>query len=294
MRPVSIRLFLCVLVALAACDGPSTGQQDEYITCTVTADCIARGGTCVGGQCHADNECATDADCTGGDVCVADPDFIGLCTAPGAPPQPLPAWTCTQGQDCPTGQGCGSDGLCHVDGECHTMVDPQGNTVSDCAAGLLCATGGPSTNAGFCTDERVPGANPLCRSDGQGACRSLCAAAADCGGFGATCVGGFCHPGDECVTTADCGLNHLCVTPEYDAGYDVCEPDPAPPCVNDPQGICRLQCTVDNECVNGGGCAADGLCHASNECDTDADCDTGLLCYPTPDWGGLCGPERPM
>ena len=292
MRHLTLCLLLCAAAATTACDGgPSTGHGDGFITCTVTADCIARGGSCVAGECHADNECATAADCAAGETCVADADFGGLCTAPGAPPQPLPAWTCTQGQDCPAAQGCASDGLCHVDGECHTMVDASGNTVDDCAGDLLCAVAGTG-NAGFCTDERAGTADPLCRSDGHGACRSLCAAAADCGGFGATCTGGYCHPGDECVAAADCGLNHVCVTPEWDHGYDVCDVDPDPTCV--PVGnACRLACAADADCVHGGGCAADGFCHASNECATAADCDPGLICYPEPEWGGLCGPPRP-
>lgn len=294
MRIQAIILSGAVALTLTGCDGTGTSREGSYLACTVTADCVARGGTCVAGACRAENECTTDADCAAGQACVADPDFGGLCAAPGAPTQPLPAWACQLGQECPLGQGCASDGFCHVDGECHTMIDPQGNTVSDCPGGLLCFTAGPIVGPGICSDDRALGPNPNCRSDGEGACRTHCAVDTDCGIY-ATCDGGYCHLDDECVVDADCSLNHVCVDQvEFDSGYDLCEADEDPTCVDDPEGVCRLRCAADRDCINGGGCAADGFCHASNECHTGADCPAGQLCYPVPQWGGLCGPPRPM
>jgi hypothetical protein len=285
-------LLAMVALTAIACGGSPTDSTSEFVTCAETIDCSHVGGACVAGECHADNECATDADCTAGDTCVTSDAFGGLCTAPGDPPAPLPPWSCSAGADCPEGQGCASDGLCHVDGECTLEWTPDGNLeTDDCAAEEICATSGLSLE-GFCTEERM-GPDPTCRSDGDGACRVECAADADCGG--GTCEDGFCHQADECATADDCWLNHLCALPEgyEDYGISLCYPDPNPLCVDDGEGVCRLQCDADVACTNGGGCEADGLCHASNECDTDADCEAPLLCYPDEQFGGLCGPERP-
>jgi hypothetical protein len=255
-----------------------------------TSDCVSRGGTCELGECHADNECVADADCAAGEVCVPDVDFGGLCTLPGVPPLPGPAWACTSGLDCPTAQGCGSDGFCHVDGEC---VDS-----STCGALELCWAGRADDPAGFCASDR-PDADPTCRSDGLGACRPLCNLDGTCAAEGATCVGGFCHGADECASVADCTPNHLCEPyAEWgDHGYSTCVEDPDPTCIDDALGACRLACVTDGDCLHGGLCEADGFCHAENECTTDADCPSDplfvMLCYPDPEFGGLCGPERP-
>ena len=283
-------LVLAGLLA-AACDGgPSTGQSTQGITCTTTADCSARGGTCVAGQCRADNECASDSECGAGQTCVADADFGGLCTSAGQPAQPLPAWSCSTGKDCPALEGCGSDGKCHVDGECH-LTWQNGFEVGDCANGQLCAAPGSSL-AGFCTDDRG-GPDPYCRSTGTGECRAPCASDAECG-TGNSCVSGFCHRADECQSTADCSPNHVCGLPAgwEDDGYQLCLDDPNPTCVDDGHGACRLPCATDADCLDGGGCASDGLCHASNECAVDSDCTAGLVCYTDPEFGGLCGPPR--
>jgi hypothetical protein len=289
-----MKLENCLVVAgllLAACSGgPSTSQNTQGISCTTTADCAARGGTCVANQCRADNECASNADCSGGQTCVPDPDFGGLCATAGQPAEPLPAWSCTTGKDCPALEGCASDGKCHADGECHNTWQ-GGVQVGDCAGGLLCAA--PDSGlAGFCTDDRN-GPDPYCRSTGTGQCRPECTAAADCGGGTNTCVAGFCHRGDECNSNADCGAHQMCGLPAgwEDDGWKLCI-DVPPTCVPDGQGACRLPCTVDADCIDGGSCGSDGLCHASNECKTDADCPTGTVCYSDPEFGGLCNPPR--
>jgi hypothetical protein len=292
----SMNVKICLVLAglaLAACGGgPATSSNTQGISCTTTPDCAARGGTCIANQCHADNECASDADCTGGDTCVTDPDFGGLCTAPGEPPHPLPAWSCSTGKDCPANEGCASDGLCHVDGECHNTW--QGELlVGDCSGGLLCAAGGDDPLAGFCTDDRG-GPNPYCRSTGAGECRYQCATNDDCG-TGDSCVAGFCHGADECDQTSDCSPNHVCGLPANweDDGYHLCLDDENPTCVNDGQGACRLACATDVDCLDGGGCGADSLCHASNECQTTANCGPNEACYPNAEFGGLCGPATP-
>jgi hypothetical protein len=282
----------CLLVAACTTGHDSTPTPITRIACTTTPDCAARGGTCVANECHADNECSTDADCTGGQICTADADFVGLCTTPGLPPAPLPAWSCTYGSDCPALQGCASDGKCHVAGECHNHW--QGDVqVGDCQdPAQICATSG-NTLAGFCTDGRG-GPDPYCRSTGTGECRTLCATSDECG-TGNTCdAAGFCHRPDECTTTADCSPNHTCGNPDGwdDYGYLLCLVDPNPTCVDDGHGACRLACATDSDCLDGGGCAADHLCHASNECHSNADCDPGVQCLPDPEWGALCTPPH--
>ena len=197
----------------------------------------------------------------------------------------LPAGsTCTSGKDCPLGQGCADDGLCHNDGECAND--------SDCTSGHHCYEGQIASGAGICSSER-PSADPYCRSDGHGACRSKCTSSPECG-LTNSCVGGYCHLSDECVTAADCGPNDVCSPrtddPQY--GFNECVPAANPTCVNDPAGVCRLRCQSSDDCHNGGGCSADHFCHASNECHVNTDCTTGLICYPDTQFGGLCGPTR--
>ncbi len=256
--------------------------QASWITCVDTADCVARGGQCEDGFCRADNECTSDADCAEGS-CVADDNFGGLCaTETSGPPVPLPEWACESGADCPIGQGCGSDGLCHEDGEC--------NADADCPEGQLCYNAGNDDPAGFCADER-PATNPYCRSDGAGACRYECNLDDSCG-TGASCSDGLCYFDDECENEADCTPNHLC-EPMFDYGFNVCTEDPDPSCVEAPDGVCRLECQSDLDCVAGGGCDDDNFCHASNECTSDDDCAPGELCYEVELFGGLCGADRP-
>jgi hypothetical protein len=286
------RMSLVLACLLAACQGQSS-TSTARIACQTTADCAARGGLCTANECHADNECTSDAECAVGEVCNPDPDFDGLCAAPGSPLAPGPAWACTVGKDCPANQGCASDGMCHVDGECHNTWQQDGTLAGDCTGGLMCAASGPNVLAGYCTDGRG-GPDPYCRSTGTGECRSLCAVNDDCG-TGGVCTAGFCHGDDECATTADCTPNHICGSPDGwdDYGFGFCLVDPNPTCVPDGAGACRLACASDADCLHGGGCDTDHLCHASNECHSDADC-TGLdECYTSPEFGGLCGPPRP-
>jgi hypothetical protein len=192
--------------------------------------------------------------------------------------------TCSSGKDCPIDQGCASDGTCHADGQC--------NADSDCNTGELCYPGLAGTSAGICASAR-PSVDPYCRSDGQGACRALCNSDGNCGSFN-HCVNGFCHFGDECATQSDCGPNSTCEPRLGDPQYGVseCVPQSMPTCVSTPDGACRLRCGNDNDCLNGGGCGMDGFCHASNECKANSDCPSGQICYPSTDFGGLCGPSR--
>jgi len=275
-------IFMLPLALFIACDGEATqtGSQASSISCQQTIDCIARGGTCQAGECAADNQCTTDADCAAG-VCAPDPDFGGLCHDGGpTPPTPLPMWSCVGGQDCPLGQGCASDGFCHVDGECASD--------GDCAAGQLCYKSADSAT-GICDGAR-PATNPYCRSDAQGACRSLCYSDGTCGS-GLSCVGDFCHWDDECISDSDCSPNHLCGS-YFEQGFSTCSPDPDPQCVVAPDGACRWACWNSSDCILGGGCEPDGFCHGSNECDNISDCDPGLECIPDAHFGALCGPPR--
>jgi hypothetical protein len=289
--------FAGILLAGACSSNPSTNVNMQGISCSTTADCAARGGTCASdGVCHADNECTSNADCGAGTTCQPDPDFGGLCTAANQPLEPTPAWSCTTGKDCPAHMGCSSDGKCHLDGECHLMVQGQ-VLVGDCTGGLTCAAPRPDGLAGFCTDDRGGGPDPYCRSTGTGQCREVCTGDADCG-VGGKCNGGFCygnHGTAECTMTTDCSPNHVCGLPPNweDDGYKLCLVDPHPTCVDDGHGACRLKCWTSADCLHGGACGSDGLCHASNECQSAANCNPGELCYPDPEWGGLCGPPRP-
>jgi hypothetical protein len=261
-------------------DDTETSDEVTRLACTVTRDCSKRGGECVDGVCRADNECASDADC-GGSACLPDENFGGLCaTSTYGPPVPGPAWSCSVGLDCPAGQGCGNDGLCHEDGECTGLG-------VGCADGQLCYTPTPAHTEGICSSER-PGADPYCRSDGEGACRYECYPDGSCAVGWWTCVDGFCRDEAECASSDDCGPNHVCVE-NVGYGYSLCEPEEDPDCVDDGTGVCRWECVVDADCTIGGGCAADGFCHGSNECAADADCPPGESCHADAHFGGLCG-----
>ncbi len=255
----------------------------QRIACMSKTDCVARGGDCVNGECVAANECAKDADCPQGQICVADDNFGGLCAVSKDVVQAGPAWACQLGRDCPVGQGCGSDNLCHVDGESHHHAA--------CPQGQICYDGGNGSGRGFCADQR-PDHDPYCRSDGKGACRNECDQNGACNG--GTCVANFCHPDGECVAAGDCGPNQVCApfSDSENYGINVCAADPNPMCVDDGHGACRLACNSDADCLDGGGCGPDKLCHASNECMQDADCPQGQICYASMEWGGLCGAPR--
>jgi hypothetical protein len=278
--------FSVAAIIVSGCSGaPQHPGHSEgalmRIACMSKADCVARGGDCVNGQCVAANECAKDADCPQGQICVPDDNFGGLCAVSKDDVQAGPAWACQLGKDCPLGQGCGSDNLCHVDGDCSNNLP--------CANGQLCYNAGNDSDRGFCADAR-PSHDPYCRSDGQGACRNECDQNNSCGD-GATCKNGFCHANDECAAAGDCAVNQICapVSDSEDYGYSECANNPNPMCVDDGHGACRLQCNADTDCIDGGGCGADKLCHASNECAQDTDCPQGQKCYADPEWGGLCG-----
>lgn len=220
-------------------------------------------------------------------ACVADDrtgDDNGQVTAPVI---------CSLGQDCPVDQGCGSDGLCHEDGECTAPGASDPGDASACDAGEICYNAGNDDPSGFCASSR-PSVNPYCRADGEGACRYRCYLDGTCQ-VGATCeADGFCHLDDECTADTDCTPNHVCEE-LFDYGYSTCTANPAPSCIDDGSGVCRLACEADPDCLWGGGCADDGFCHASNECDPGVnDCGPDLICYEDENFGGLCGPERPM
>jgi hypothetical protein len=261
----------------------------QRIPCTSARDCAPRGDVCSGGECHAGNECSGVGDCPADNVCAPDPNFGGLCTPIG--PSPQAGAPCGTGRDCPLGQGCGSDARCHTDGECQAADGT--NPDVGCADGMICYNAGNDVRAGFCGAPR-PSANPYCRSDGLGACRSRCFQDGSCSD-GGTCLAGYCHRVDECSSAADCSPNHVCALPTgwEDDGYRLCLESDDPQCTTAPDGVCRLPCRTSADCVHGGGCGVDGFCHASNECRPAApSCPDGQICYSTPEFGGLCGPSR--
>jgi hypothetical protein len=287
-------LVVSFLAGAAGCTGDANPHQRtsaiQPIPCSSTADCVSRGGTCVDGTCQATNQCSSVGDCPADQICAPDPNFGGLCTAANSPSQAQPAWACSTGKDCPRGQGCSSDKVCHVDGEC--LAADGINPDQGCPAGLLCYNAGNDTRPGFCGAPR-PSSDPYCRSDGQGACRVECESDGTCL-LGGTCVGGFCHPADECGPGGTCSLSFVCqpTTSGEDFGYSTCVENPNVTCVSDPAGVCRLRCQNTKDCVWGGECQSDGFCHASNECNTDSDCPNGESCYPVQGFSGICGAPR--
>jgi len=144
-RSSKYALWFASLLMLA-CAGGATEPLPEPVTlgtqaisrlpCLANADCSPHGGSCSAGLCHADNECATAADCSDGSECLADVHFGGLCaSADSSGPIPSPAGMCASDGSCPAGQACDADGMCHAIRACHSNRDCHKGQVCDSATG---------------------------------------------------------------------------------------------------------------------------------------------------------------
>lgn len=276
-RPGKTITALCLLAAVAMLGGAGCGGEEDVdpindsgqrITCKVTIDCSARGGTCKKGVCVADNECKTSADCAAGQVCLPDKDFTGLCGTPGKPAVPGPAWSCVANKDCPTGQQC-TAGKCELPPAtaakeiCGNGKDDDGDGKADCkdldcerepacqktppvkkcggkpcpcdvlkqnctTSGYRCWPGGPYAKDGMCYP-----IGPLAEG---AACVEPPVDGPKACGKGLVCVGtqssgGICSK--LCGTSADCKKTQACkklgITATGTVDYGACVAVPPPP-----------------------------------------------------------------
>lgn len=256
--------------------------------CEAPNDCNDAGSTCEGttvttGNGDADlnacvprqeGTCLSDADCAGGQRCVAQKTATDL------------IFTCGQGNagGGETGDNCGNDADCAqnlCDGG--TCIGPCQST-GDCAAGdnYSCDTrnvdigGGNSDSASVCTPPTACSENDDCRigevcyvdSDGTDV-ETYCRDANPGGGE----LGQICSADDGCA-------NNLCGDTRF-------------------RDVCLVPCAQDNDCdVNGFVCGTvdvDGtdvaacVADTSTTCEAESECGTGTDCaiIPTTDGNSL-------
>jgi hypothetical protein len=240
-------LGICSLVVACAPTDTPTSQSVQRITCAATKDCAARGGSCVAGQCVADNECKVDADCVTPQVCLADANFGGLCGQTSAPAAPLPFWSCTQDSDCPTNQVC-TNKLCGpaatltptptpIPTPTPTPTEICDNRLDDDGDGLV-----------DCADPDCAQTN-LCRCQGTKSC-PCDVLLQNCTGTNERCwIGGPLSSDGQCYPIGPKTLGQPCEEPPVD-GLLACGKGLV--CVaasdTDPMGTCRQLCGPVNPC----------------------------------------------
>ncbi len=179
--------------------------------CRTNADCSG-GALCVDGACSrpvctsvsSSCPCSTNEQCTSGQTCIG-----GLCTAP--------ADTCRFNSQCGTGRVC-------VNQQCRAAC----SATTPCPAGQRCGADGVCANAPS----------------------NECVHDADCG-TGRRCVNASCLT--RCSTNTECGAGRFC-----NDGVCVADTRRQPFCTNDSQcaapsrcldGVCRRPCASADECL---------------------------------------------
>jgi Cys-rich repeat protein len=208
--------------------------------------------------------CARDADCGGGEVCIAQPDSDESMAIRCGPP----LGRARAGQACdPSADFCDAgcaNGLCLPDGICSTQCRADG----DCPRGWLCFRDelGNGQTYGYCLDvttctddiDACP-AGEVCTISENPAGDGLFRICVEPPGAGE--VGAACRSGDAC-------RSGLCFG-----------------------GVCSGACDADSDCpapftcletafeIGGGQAATTTLCLIDERpCNRDADCDAGLVC----------------
>jgi Cys-rich repeat protein len=212
--------------------------------CASSADCASVGAGLVCNpttrRCEAGGGCMTDAQCTGGQVCVA-----GRCRTP--------AQVCQFNFQCGAGQQC-------IDGRC----------IAGCSTTAPCPTG-QTCNAGRC---EYPASGDCARcAEGQvcsnGQCTQPCSTDAQCG-TGRFCDQGACRVDDRrpvpfCPTNA-CGPNSTCVdgvcriSCARTGMLSECQMVDGTTSVCDAMRICRFPSEVSPECRRSSDCSMGRQC----------------------------------
>jgi hypothetical protein len=264
--------------------------------------------------------CASDADCSGGDICV---EGQGCVPAPSL--EDNTCWVdghCGAGRECVGADicGCNEDGCTtSTIGTCRTLVTRCVGD-GDCPTGTRCSIpdtawcpGGDEPEAGVC----VPLSDSGCWNSSECTGSTRCAAEVVCdreGGCSAPNRPGIC---DQFVRKWDCCNSHLECGPGLECRNQnssatcppqesaVCVPIPVPgeTCWNYedcPQGLaCQkvIICGCNGRCIFNriGQCERPTNCEANTDCGTDAVCARNAECILSPcgsvstcPFGGTC------
>ena len=224
------------------------------------------------------NECYSDPDCNGDDICVAN-----RCVAAGSDAKGL-GGLC---QACETNNDCIEDGALCIELS-FDQATSTGELVCtrpceynhECPAGFECIN--ISSEAGTSAQ-----CLPVLTEWGERTCNPSpeleCVRATDCG-LGESCVANECirpdgapAPSDgSCVTRTDCNSGESCIDGQCLAAAENCvfnEECDGGACVD---GTCLSTCNTDSDCASAEQCRA-GLCEPA-ECRRTADCAAGNIC----------------
>ena len=266
------------------CDDDSfctADRCDEAVGCRWSPDnegdvCMTAsdiGGSCENGVCVPD--CSANADCDDGIACTEDAcdTSIGKCTYRAMDDR------CDDGNPCTDDSCNSSQGCIFVNDDTNSCDDELFCTAQDrCRAGTCVGEGSPCNDYVACTVDSCVEADDTCRYvPDDGACDD-----------GNVCTADSCDTDAGCLYDPD-HEDEACTNAQGDGG--TCS-----------QGLCLVECTVDEDCDDGVDCTRercdtvagkcvvrpdDGLCDDDNSC-TDDVCLANQGCRFTPNDANAC------
>ena len=300
------------------CDGVGCRGVTPPTRATCAGDYLcATGQVCTSLGCAT--TCLNDADCSQGWVCRgASGTTRGLCVAPTEGTPTRTPGACTTNAQCTGGAVC-VDGVCARRTCDSTTTSCACSAAAPCGSGLECVSGQCVAPANTCRFNSQCGAGRVCVNQqclpGCGA-SNACAAGLTCDTATGACVP---QAANQCTRDAECGTNRRCVNATcvnrcaqasdcasgfFCADSGVCQVDTRrqPFCSRDSDcaagsacldGVCRRPCSTADECVRTDvqyrNCATiaylhttQKYCQTNNEvgstCGAQTDCAAGQSC----------------